>query len=478
MGGPDDPAALRAELAGALRHGDLSEAQALAERILAADPHDAQTWFNLGFLLRAKRQFEPALDAYARAIASGLADPASAHINRAAIFNEHLFAFDAALAELQQALTADPGNQTALLNLGQLHEDMGDRQAAAEIYRTAISVDPACGRASARLGQLELIAGHPDAALQELRTGLARATPRSDSQAEVLMAIGQVYERAQDPVRAFAAYDQANATMRSLTPPQQRYDRRATELLVDRLIAAHPVSSARSAAPEEAAGPIFIVGMLRSGSTLAERILAAHPRILAAGELEAIPAIAASLPDYPAAVAHLDAAQRAELAARYWADSRIDPTAGRMLVDKRPDNFLHLGLIKTLFPGARIIATRRDPADVMLSIYGNLFGPAVPYAHDLGDIRHWQAQHDRLMAHWQQCWPDDIFTLDYERLIADPAATTARLLDHCGLDWDDACSTLQDGPRSVRTLSQWQVREAINARSLGRAQPFARWLQR
>ena len=147
------------------------------------------------------------------------------------------------------------------------------------------------------------------------------------------------------------------------------------------------------------------------------------------------------------------------------------------MTDKRPDNFLHIGLIKALFPKAKIINTLRDRDDILISIYSNLFGSAVPYAYAISDIRHWQAQHDRLMHHWHTRWPDDILRLDYEALAASPKPVINEMLAFCGLDWEDECLAPQDHAGHVRTLSQWQVRGAIHTGSVGRAEPFRRWLR-
>ena len=471
------------QLAASLRAGQFDRAEGACRALIALDPADADAWFNLGYVLRGLRRFEAALDAYGEAILRGMARAEDAHVNRAALLIEHLLRPGEAREELEAALAANPDSVAALLSLGQLHEDLGDAEAAAQTYRRLIEVAPGTGRAHARLAGFELARGEIEPAIARLQRAAGLVPGRSDDQAEVVMALGQGFEKAGRFDHAYAAYDMANNIARQLVPPSGRYDARAVEALVDAQIAAFPIGTAHAEGGEQQGPtPLFICGMLRSGSTLAERVLARHPRVTAGGEMEAIPAMAGGLADYPACVMGLTGDALAALRGQYFAEAGHTLGAFDVLTDKRPDNFLHLGLIKRLFPGARIVSTRRNRYDIALSVFGNLFGPGVPYAHSLANIAHWQAQHDRLMAHWQACWPDDVLAFDYDLLVRDPSGAIAQLLAHCGLDWDEACLTPSADSNAsaggVRTLSQWQVRQPIHTRASGRAEPFSRWLNR
>ena len=141
---------------------------------------------------------------------------------------------------------------------------------------------------------------------------------------------------------------------------------------------------------------------------------------------------------------------------------------GGLVTDKRPDNFLHIGLIKILFPDAKIIHTNRHPLDNILSLYFLHLNPDMAYALDLRDSAHWYRQHQRLMAHWKSLYPADIFELDYDQLVRDPRAVTAALLDFAGLEMEEACLAPHATAGSVRTASVWQVREPLNRRGSGR----------
>ncbi|MBY0422829.1 MAG: sulfotransferase [Parvularculaceae bacterium] len=439
---------------------------------LAAVPDDPDAWFDLGYWLRRKRDYAGALDAYARALTAGVERPEEAHVNRAAILLDQLGKPDESRAALEAALALRPDFMPALINLGQLHEDLGDFDEARAVYQRILSVEPTNGRAHARIARLDAFQrGDAEATAEALVEALVKVQPRSDDAAELCMALGQALESAGRYDESFDAYQRANALARALTPAEFLYAPKAVEALVDASMAAFREAKTTAPGPASRPAPIFVCGLLRSGSTLTERILARHPRVSAGGELEFVPA-AASRPGYPASALALGPDAVAALRAQYYDEARSVVGDFDVIVDKRPENFLHLGLIKTLFPDARIVNTVRDAGDVTLSIFANLFGPAAAFANTVPDIAHWRRQHDRLMAHWRELWPNDILTLDYDDLVAAPETVVRRLLDHCGLDWDPSCVTPPSGRNFVRTLSQWQVREPIHTRSSGRAKPY------
>jgi hypothetical protein len=220
--------------------------------------------------------------------------------------------------------------------------------------------------------------------------------------------------------------------------------------------------------------PVFIVGLPRSGTTLTEQILASHPQVFGAGELnylkadfDALPA-AVRIPAPPVeCLAHLSREAAQQLAA--WHLSRLDAlnnTAPR-IVDKMPDNYLYLGLIACLFPKARIIHCRRDLRDVAVSCWMTNFR----HIHWAADLEHIAARfldYRRLMDHWRQVLPVPILEVDYEDTVAELEAVARRLLDWCGLPWDPACLAFHHTARPIRTASVTQVRQPIYKRSVAR----------
>lgn len=219
--------------------------------------------------------------------------------------------------------------------------------------------------------------------------------------------------------------------------------------------------------------PIFICGMFRSGSTLVEQILAAHSAFTQGGEREFFSRLIESdLPEYPKGIELLSQGALQSWAMRYREESvRVFGSDSR-LTDKRPDNFLYLGLIKTLFPKSKIIVTRRDSRDTAWSIYSTRFGPGQNYATDLSTIRHYIDLQSDLIAHWHRIFQQDLFTIDYEDLVTSPRETLADLFTFLEEPWEEQCLLFDKLKNTVRTESVWQVRKPLYTSSIGRSAPY------
>ena len=223
------------------------------------------------------------------------------------------------------------------------------------------------------------------------------------------------------------------------------------------------------------ARPIFILGMPRSGTTLVEQILASHPDVYGAGELDDIGLLGRELLKIdkhgkivPDCLADVTVEQCHQLAGRYLA--RLDEIApGKVHVtDKMPQNFLWVGVITLLFPNAKIIHCRRDPLDTCFSCYANDFATGHAYAYDLATLGKYYNEYWRLMHHWQTVLGIPMLDVSYETLVADQETMTQALLDYCNLDWDDRCLQFYANPRAVATLSYNQVRKPIYSHSVGK----------
>lgn len=454
----------------ALTEGRYPAAIALYRDYLAAFPDDADSWYNLGWSCRAAGDFAGALDAYGSALAAGVRDAADVHANRAAIMSEHIGDTNAAIDALKQALALDPGHAVALLNLGTLQEDLGDRDAAIHAYRDLLKADPHHPRALTRLAALTDFPSD----LTEIIAGLvANPLLGLDARSELGFALARAHDRAGNYTAAFAHLRTANQAARDDLHASERYDPDASARQVEAVIASFSAADRRPLDLNASPAPIFICGMFRSGSTLVEHILGAHPDIVAGGELEAVPlVIAAHFPRYPDDAASAPSTTVADARETYWrvATSRLQP--GRRLTDKRPDNILHVGLIKRLFPDAKIVITRRNLIDNLLSIYFLDFTRAVPYAFDLAEAAHWAGQCARLTRHWQAIFPGDVHIADYDRLIADPETAIADLLEFVSLPPSQACLEFHRQPQIVRTPSAWQVRQPLFRSSSGRAENY------
>lgn len=451
--------------------GRAAEAAGAYEALLTLRPDLPDTWFNLAMMRRAAGRPEAALDAYAEALSRRVSGPEEAHLNRAVILSDDLGRADEAETELRLALGLRPDWAPALLNLGNLHEDRGEREAARAAYAQALDVAGPQDRALAlsRLANASRFgaADHPLIARLDVERG--RAVTAAD-RAELGFALGRALDEAGAFDAAFDAYVAANAESRRATGA--RYDRAAHEAFVERSIMAfdRPTTGAATGAVRAEGArrpPVFILGMFRSGSTLVERVLAAHSGVVSGGELALLPQLAQRIDAYPEAAARAD-----EATLENWRADYLDGVARArgetgLVTDKRPDNFLHVGLIKRMFPDAVIIHTVRDPRDVCLSNFFLHLDPSMAWALDLEDAAHWLHQHDRLTAHWKALWPD-ILTVSYDDLVADFETGARRILDRCGLVWEPGVLDFHTAKGAVRTASVWQVREPVYSRSSGR----------
>lgn len=454
------------------RAGRVDEAIAAYEELLRTEADLPDSWYNLAWLQRQAGRYEAALECYDEALKRGVRGAEEVHLNRAVILSDHLARPDAAEAELKAALALKPDYVAALLNLGNLHEDRGNRSAAQTAYKRALQWAPQNALALSRLATVS----HSDELDRELaerlRDALRRPGVSAAEQADIAFALAGLLDSAGCFDEAFEAARAANQASRAATGA--RYDPIAVERIVQRLIDTPP---RRATAGEEQA-PVFILGMYRSGSTLVEQILGTHSAVSPAGELELLPRLVARIGGFPEAVASADDTTVAAWRNAYLAGAAPFMREDALLTDKRPDNFLHIGLIKALFPRARIVHTRRNRLDNLLSLYFLHLNPQMAYALDLRHAAHWYGQYERLMGHWKSLYPDDIFDVDYDELVRSPEPVLKPLFAFLDLDWEAGVLDFQRSDRTVKTASVWQVRQPLHRRSSGRWNNYSRQLRR
>jgi len=289
--------------------------------------------------------------------------------------------------------------------------------------------------------------------------------------------LGKLLDRLGRYDEAFESFAEANALDRASCDIAKIGDE------IDCLIAAFAVDvwPDLPRAKVESERPVFIVGMPRSGTTPTEQILPSHPEVAAAGELVYLdrltPVIAMELgAPWPQVARQIDAGN----AERYWRPylellERHSATA-RLVTDKLPGNFMHLGLIRLLFPEAPVIHCRRDPLDTCLSNFFQQFQEGLAYSFDLLDTGHYYLQYRRLMEHWRAVLPGGFLDSDYEALVADPEGRSRALVTHCGLEWNETCLAPHELKREVKTASNWQVRQPIYQSSARRWKRYEKYL--
>jgi tetratricopeptide (TPR) repeat protein len=459
-------------LGNTLLEGGAPEAAADCYRVaLAQWPDFAEAHSNLGNALRQLGKLGEAIEHYSRAVALQPAFFAAAYSNLSDALRD-IGQLEAAVASSRQALDLEPGNAGAYNGLGNALMDLGRLGEAEASYRKALALHGDFAAAQGNLGLVLRAQQRPAeawAGIAHVRKmtpadadwctavdGLIARNPPPREEIHLRFAAGKYHDDIRAFDAAFVHFRRANELAQGFGAP---YDRAAQERLTDGLIAASAAASAvRDPRASASQKPIFIVGMPRSGTTLAEQILAAHPAAFGAGERDFWE----------------NAQVRGEREPHRLADDYLQLIEGlaphaERVVDKMPQNFLHLGLIHAAFPQARIVHMRRNPLDTCLSIYFQHFKSAHAYSHDLGDLVHYYGQYAQLMRHWRRRLPADaLLEVVYEDLVAQPEAGARRLLEFVGLPWDPACLDFHRGSRRVMTASKWQVRQKINTQSVAR----------
>ncbi len=469
------------------RRGRTADAAAAYQRLLARRPDFADGWYDLGFLLRQLGRYEDALTAYDRALANNVSSPEEVRLNRAVIYADHLRRDAAAKAELEAATALNPDYAPAWLNLGNLYEEHGDRDEAAQCYERILPA-PDAAYADNRLealGRLLRLRRPASAAAALLTTAQqaadgARGADRV-SLSNLYYSLGEAYDEIGDFDRAFTEFSKANDLVRKTGPAYSPHTVEASVADAINSFATPPtaVSPASTGAAGRAPQPLFICGMFRSGSTLIEQVLSSHSKIVAGGELSLLARLAAqagarSQADFAA----LSDAHVRRLAGQYLDEIEklfAQSAAGASYVsDKRPDNFMLIGLIKRLFPAAKIIHTVRQPLDNCLSVYfQHIDQRFAGYASNLADTAHYFGQCRKMMAHWKHVFGDDIIDVDYDRFVAAPEPVIRTVLAALGLEYESACMDFHQRRNAVKTASYWQVREPLYTKSSGRWRNYA-----
>jgi tetratricopeptide (TPR) repeat protein len=468
-------AGLLNDLGAALAATAKPEAAALCfRRALHLAPSLALAHSNLGNALAAQQKLPAAIDSYRAALQID-PDLAEAHANLGCALVAQ-FQPEAALTHLERALALDPKLAEAQNVSGQAQVMLGDLQAARRAFAEAVALRPDTPHFHIGVALTDPQAGAaPDIARLQ---ALAGAREEAVGQASAHFALFRMLDRRGEYEAAFTHLAAAKALRRAHLPFEPAraaafFAEIATVFDAARLAAAPPIP----ATPDL---PIFILGMPRSGSTLAEQIISSHPLVAAAGEVHLLSQAATEVGKgpYPATIARLGAAEIDGVGAQYRRTlSALHPEALR-ITDKMLGNFYHIGLIRLALPGARIIHTKRDPLETCFSCFSQAFGPGLPYVNDLAELGQYYRAYAGLMAHWRAALPAPfIYELDYETLVENFETEVRRLLAFCGLEFHRACLAFHENKRAVFTASGTQVRQPLYRDSLKRTAAYAKWLE-
>lgn len=381
---------------------------------------------------------------------------------------------DQALAAIDNAL-AIASNDTELLGVATLLLRFGRPERAKTVFRTMLDTNPHSITALANIAKLEK--AHDPAELQRMLELADSTDPDSESGTLLNFALGKVFADLGDFDRSFAFYQQGNASRRRRVDfPLPAFQTRLRHV---RMAFQQPAFDRLAGAGVTTFRPIFIVGMPRSGSTLIEQIFASHPQVHGGDELPLTTDVVAaarqrhfrsSVPDL---VSSAQPAWITEMARDYIRRARPLMDGKARLVDKYLDNFWYIGLLKLMFPEAKVIHCLRDPLDNAMSIYRQNFAdPGPTFAYDLAEIGAYFKLHDSLMRHWDEVLPGFVLHVRYEDIVGALEPGARALLDFCGLPWDERCLDFHRTERPVRTASHAQVRQPLYRNAIGSAEPY------
>lgn len=458
----------------AQRAGDPTRALDLFRRVQRIAPDFAPAHNNAGGVNRDLGEWRAALEDFQ---AATRADPhhVEARLNLANIWRD-LSDHEAAITSYKRVLITRPEHATAWSHIGVASQEISNRAEAIQFQRRAVTLAPNAPEPHRHLANLKHYRAD-DPHLATLRALLAEPGTTKEGQAKLRFALAKAHDDFADPAGAFEHYRRGNEARKSAIG--YTLDQHAALFArIKRAFAAPPPALARE--DEDKARPIFIVGMPRSGTTLVEQVLAAHPDVHGAGELDHLSRLAyrylpANHPDAPRGYASGDLATLRE---SYLEEITRLGRGKQMVVDKMPSNFQWIGVIRAAFPEARIVNLSRDPRAVAWSLYRHYFPTrAHGYAYDLGDIAGFHALYRDLMAFWAQRAPGEILDLDYEAFTLDPESGTRALLAHCGLRFSAECLNFHLSNRPVKTSSADQVRRAVYRGSSDAWRRYAPFLQ-
>ena len=476
---PTDVAAIRMLAELAVRVGRTEEALHLLERCLELAPGFREARQHYALVLHRDQQSERALVQLDRVLADDPHNP-GARTLRAAILCR-LGDYAEGIALYEAILREYPDNPRVWMSHGHALKTAGRQDEAIAAYRRSIALDPGFGEAWWSLANLKTLR-FDDADIAAMHAQLARRDLGEEHRLHFDFALGKALEDRKAHADAFAHYAAGNALRLARVP--YRADDTSLRMQRAKAVYTREFFAARAGCGDPAPDPIFIVGLPRSGSTLLEQILSSHSAVEGTMELPEIIAMTRALRrgaeagrSYHEARAALPPESFAELGAQYLERTRVQRKAGRpFFIDKMPNNFLHLGLIHLMLPNAKIVDARRHPMACCFSGFKQHFARGQNFSYGLDDLGRYYRDYVELMAHFDAVLPGRVHRVIHERMVDDTESEIRRLLDHCGLPFEERCLRFFENDRPVRTASSEQVRRPINRDGLDQWRPYEAWL--
>jgi tetratricopeptide (TPR) repeat protein len=446
--------------------GDTTRSVTSARRAIERSGNSAHDWVRLARALWQAHEFNEVEGCITRARAAARSAGCFAQLGNLFILLED---FPRALEAYDEAARREPQEPRYLYNRAAVRRFLGQLEQAELDYDRLIELDP--GECEAWLSRTELRRQRPERNhVAALEARLAKGFRSWQGEVPIRYALAKEYEDLGDYARSWQHLAAGAALRRQHLQYDVHTDLATVEWIRDAF--PHAGSCARECPSDD---PIFIVGMPRTGTTLLERILAGHPRVLAAGELShlSLAVVAAaertagrtrlSRRELVAVSANLDFAA---LGADYLARTRPRAAHLRRCIDKLPLNYLYCGIIHRALPNARILHMTRHPLATCYAVFKVLFNQGYPFSYDLGELADYYLGYRRLMAHWQLTLPGKILEVSYERLVCDPETEARRVFDFCNLGWEKRYLEVEKVIGPSTTASASQVRRPIHQDSI------------
>jgi tetratricopeptide (TPR) repeat protein len=478
---PDDVVALRVLAAVAVDREDYITAERLLGRCLELAPGYRAARFDLARACFSQQKAEPILPLIERLLLTRPDDLLARSLLASA--KSLLGHNDEALAILTTLVAENPDNERVHLAYGHALRFAGRFADAVAAYRHSAALRPEFGEAYFSLSNLKTFRFTQED-IDAMLAQVARESLGHEDRLQFEFALGKALEDDADYARSFEHYSRGNALRRA----QAIYSSEGNTKLANRTITLfrREFLDARRDFGSPAPDPIFIVGMPRAGSTLIEQILASHSQVEGTRELPDISGFALELgilsqqgqpPAYPQSLARLSRRELTALGERYLEQTRPHRLRGTShFIDKMPSNFFHVGLIQLILPNARIIDARRSPLGCCFSNFKQHFQAGVWFSYDLEDVGRYYRDYVRLMAHFDAVMPGRVHRVYYENVVADLEGEVRKLLDYCGLPFEEQCLRFHETRRVVQTASSEQVRRPLFADGVDQWRNFDPWL--
>ena len=461
-----------------IKLGILDDAEFLLESAASFAPDNIQVRLDYIDALRRRQKFTAARE---QAEALYERDPGNL------VFQSHLAIesmqtgdYDRAFALFDAILAKLPRDPATLTSRGHALKTTGRTDDAVESYRSAIDAKPDHGDAWYALANLKTYR-FPDDEIAAMKQQLQSADLAFMDRVHLHFGLGKALEDRGDHEKSFGHYDAGNNLKRA----QTRYsaDAMSAELAKQRQVCTADLFERHAGDGHPAPDPIFILGLPRAGSTLLEQILASHSQVDGTLELPNILALAhrlrgrkAGQSRYPEVLRELTVEQLARFGQDFIENTRIHRQGAPYFIDKMPNNFRHVGLIHLILPNAKIIDARRDPMDCCFSGFKQLFAEGQEFTYGLTEIGRYYADYVALMDHWDTVLPGRVLRVRHEDVLDDLEGQTRRMLEYCGLEFEESCLDFHKTDRAVRTASSEQVRRPINRSGQGAWKPYDPWL--